>query len=93
MMLIILHFEAFPTLDEVKQVVFSMNSSSAPGPDGLSGKFFHHCWQIISQDLYNVIMDFVFQGMSFPSVLLTRVLFEFLKLIVFSILLILGLSI
>ncbi|XP_070052653.1 uncharacterized protein [Nicotiana tomentosiformis] len=55
-----LTLEAIPTMNEVKQMVFSMSSSSSPGPDGLSGKFFHHCWDIIAKDLYDVILDFFF---------------------------------
>ena len=54
-----------PTLDEVKKVVFSMNASSAPGPDGFTGKFFQHCWNIIAQDLYTVILEF-FNGKQLP---------------------------
>lgn len=54
-----------PTLDEVKKVVFSMNASSAPGPDGFTGKFFQHCWNIIAQDLYIVILEF-FNGKQLP---------------------------
>lgn len=56
---------AIPTIDEVKKVVFSMSSNSSPGPDGISGNLFHHCWDIIAEYLYNVILDF-FSGSELP---------------------------
>nr|XP_016460145.1 PREDICTED: uncharacterized protein LOC107783655 [Nicotiana tabacum] len=62
-----LTLEAIPTMNEVKQVVFSMSSSSSPGPDGLSGKFFHQCWDIIAKDLYDVILDFSFDSWSLTT--------------------------
>jgi len=40
-----------PTLEELKQVVFAMNPHSAPGPDGIGGKFYQACWNIIKEDL------------------------------------------
>ena len=33
--------EASPSMEEVKRVVFEMDSESAAGPDGFTGKFFH----------------------------------------------------
>ncbi|XP_070014254.1 uncharacterized protein [Nicotiana sylvestris] len=49
---------AIPSMEELKTVVFSMSPSSAPGPDGLSGKFYHSCWDIIKDDLLLMINDF-----------------------------------
>ncbi|XP_071917025.1 uncharacterized protein [Coffea arabica] len=39
------------TLEEVRQVVFNLDSNSAPGSDGFSGTFFTHCWDIIAEDI------------------------------------------
>ncbi|XP_070036889.1 uncharacterized protein [Nicotiana tomentosiformis] len=47
--------EANPTMEEVKDAFFSLSADSAPGPDGISGKFYHHCWDIISADLFDMI--------------------------------------
>ncbi|XP_019266683.1 PREDICTED: uncharacterized protein LOC109244105 [Nicotiana attenuata] len=49
---------AVPTMEELKDVVFSMSSQSAPGPDGVSGKFYHSCWEIIKEDLLLMVLDF-----------------------------------
>ncbi|OIT28452.1 putative ribonuclease h protein, partial [Nicotiana attenuata] len=43
-----------PTIEELRHIVFSMNPVSAAGPDGLNGKKFQHCWDIIKDDLFNV---------------------------------------
>ncbi|XP_060181961.1 uncharacterized protein LOC132611561 [Lycium barbarum] len=49
-----------PTLQEIKEVVFSMNSDSSPGPDGVNGTFYKKCWDIIATDLYEMILEFFF---------------------------------
>ncbi|KAG5585976.1 hypothetical protein H5410_046410 [Solanum commersonii] len=43
--------QALPTVEELKRVVFSMNSNSAAGPGGMNGCFFQKCWSIIKDDL------------------------------------------
>lgn len=47
-----------PSITELKKVVFSMNPSSAAGPDGMNGKFFQACWEVIKEDLLNVVLSF-----------------------------------
>ncbi|XP_026445243.1 uncharacterized protein LOC113345785 [Papaver somniferum] len=44
-----------PTIEEMKVVVFDLGTDSAPGPDGFSGCFYRHCWEVIQQDLYSAI--------------------------------------
>lgn len=46
-----------PSMDEIKDVVFSMSSKSNLGTDDLSGKFYHSCWDIIKHDLLLMIYD------------------------------------
>ncbi|KAH0775105.1 hypothetical protein KY290_012242 [Solanum tuberosum] len=43
--------QAIPTMEELRQVVFSMNPNSAAGPDGIGGRFYQVCWSIIKEDL------------------------------------------
>ncbi|XP_055824261.1 uncharacterized protein LOC129892709 [Solanum dulcamara] len=51
--------------NELKEVVFSMSPTSAAGPDGMSGKFFQSCWDIISDDLLKLVQHF-FNGHCIP---------------------------
>ncbi|OIT20481.1 hypothetical protein A4A49_65757, partial [Nicotiana attenuata] len=45
-----------PSMSELKEVVFSMNPNSAAGPDGMNGKFYQSCWDIIKEDLLLVVL-------------------------------------
>ncbi|KAG5580314.1 hypothetical protein H5410_050941 [Solanum commersonii] len=58
--------KAIPTIEELKEVVFSMNPNSAAGPDGMNGCFFQKCWSIIKHDLLAVIQAF-FNGQMMPK--------------------------
>ena len=51
-----------PSFDEVQRVVFDMDASSAPGPDGFTGVFFRHCWEIVGPSVYQVVYDFFVSG-------------------------------
>ncbi|KAH0772311.1 hypothetical protein KY290_016292 [Solanum tuberosum] len=55
-----------PNLEELKEVIFSMNPNSAAGPDGMNGHFFQKCWNIIKHDLLDVIHAF-FCGQMIPK--------------------------
>ncbi|XP_075083444.1 uncharacterized protein LOC142167183 [Nicotiana tabacum] len=54
-----------PTMQELNKVVFSMSPNSSTGPDGMNGKFFQSCWDIISRDLLNIVLAF-FGGSTMP---------------------------
>lgn len=54
-----------PNMEELKDIVFSMSSHSAPGPDGMSRKVYHTCWEIINEDLLLMLFDF-FAGTPLP---------------------------
>ncbi|XP_051135512.1 uncharacterized protein LOC127254464 [Andrographis paniculata] len=56
---------AIPTIDEIRDVVFSMNSDSAAGPDGFSALFFQHYWSVVKNDVHNVVVEF-FYGVPMP---------------------------
>ena len=46
------------SMDELKEVVFSMNPNSAVGPDCMNGYFFQKCWHIIKNNQMGVIPAF-----------------------------------
>lgn len=47
---------------EVKSVVFSLGANKAPGPDRLSGLFFHKAWNTIGQEVTKLVRDFFKNG-------------------------------
>lgn len=50
------------TFSEVKQAVWDLDSNSAVGPDGFTGKFFKFCW---GEDIFSAVQDF-FAGVPIP---------------------------
>jgi len=57
---------ASPTVEEIKKVVFELNSDSASGPDGFTGHFYQVCWDIVGRDVVNVVEAF-FNGSTLPK--------------------------
>lgn len=47
-----------PSPKEIRDAVFSLPGSSSPGPDGFSGDFFTHCWDIIHEDVVKAVQSF-----------------------------------
>jgi hypothetical protein len=45
--------------EEVRKVVFAMNSDKAPGPDGFTMAFFPACWDILRLDIMEVFLTFM----------------------------------
>ncbi|XP_049378369.1 uncharacterized protein LOC125843198 [Solanum stenotomum] len=58
--------QAMPTLEELRQVMFTMNTNSAAGPDGIGGKFYQACWSIIKEDFLAAVQSF-FCGNNMPK--------------------------
>ncbi|XP_057771087.1 uncharacterized protein LOC130990877 [Salvia miltiorrhiza] len=52
------HLICTPNDDEITAAVFGMDSNSAPGPDGFSGRFFHSCWHIVKDDVISAVKAF-----------------------------------
>jgi len=61
-----IRIDALPDLEEVKEVVFSLDGTSSSGPDGLTGDFFQTCWRIVQSDLVDVVQAF-FKGDTLPK--------------------------
>ncbi|XP_060195138.1 uncharacterized protein LOC132624361 [Lycium barbarum] len=54
-----------PEEEEVKKAVFGLNSDSAGGPGGFTGKFFQACWDIIAKNMVLMVRSF-FCGHELP---------------------------
>ena len=48
--------------EEIKEVIFSIDDSKAPGPDGFSSRFFKAAWGIIGSDVYAAVSSFFESG-------------------------------
>ncbi|XP_043697058.1 uncharacterized protein LOC122647815 [Telopea speciosissima] len=46
---------------EIREVVFSMMNSKAPGPDGFGAAFFKHAWEVVGVDLTLAVKWFFFE--------------------------------
>ena len=57
--------DKMPDMEELKTIIMSMNPNSAPGPDGIGGKFFQVCFDIIQDDLLAAVKSF-FSGKILP---------------------------
>lgn len=55
-----------PTCKEVKLAVFGLNSESAGGPNGFNEKCFQYCWDIIGEDVVEMVKAF-FNGQDLPK--------------------------
>lgn len=49
---------AMPSEKEITAVVFSIDPTSAPGPDEFSGLFYQTCWDIIRSDVCGFVLQF-----------------------------------
>ncbi|KAL4204786.1 hypothetical protein AMTRI_Chr01g111530 [Amborella trichopoda] len=47
-----------PSEDEIKSIIFAMDSNSSPGPDGFPGTFYQKCWDIVGFDVCMAIRNF-----------------------------------
>jgi len=54
------------TMEEVKKAVFGLSGDNAGGLDGFNGNFFHVCWEIIGEDVLQMVKAF-FCGQELPK--------------------------
>ena len=52
--------------EEILQVVKELEGDKAPGPDGFSMAFYHHCWRVVEKDVLAVFEEF-FQHCQFEK--------------------------
>lgn len=45
------------TKEEVNKVIKEMQNGKAPGLDGFNVDFFKECWEIVKQDILDVVED------------------------------------
>ncbi|XP_015064939.1 uncharacterized protein LOC107010215 [Solanum pennellii] len=57
--------DRMPTEEELRRIIMSMNPNSAPGPDGIGGKFYQVCFDIIKKDIMAAVQSF-FNGSVMP---------------------------
>ncbi|XP_071699246.1 uncharacterized protein [Rutidosis leptorrhynchoides] len=50
------------TLEEIKEAVWNCGSDKSPGPDGYSFSFIKHFWEILKNDIFNFVDDFMKSG-------------------------------
>lgn len=52
---------------EIKSEFFALPRDKAPGPDGFTGEFFRHCWDIVGEHVTVAIQSFFTYGKLEPS--------------------------
>ncbi|KAL0342602.1 UNVERIFIED_CONTAM: hypothetical protein Scaly_1922800 [Sesamum calycinum] len=62
-----------PTLQEVREAVFSIDPDSVAGPDGFGAVFFHTYWEIIFEDVFGAVTEF-FRGVEIPRGFTTTII-------------------
>lgn len=56
-----------PSIEEVKNAVFELNSNGAPGPDGFGACFFQTYWSVVQKDVFEAVIDFFKNGWLPPN--------------------------
>ncbi|KAF5447204.1 hypothetical protein F2P56_032773 [Juglans regia] len=52
-----------PSIEEVKDALFSIPIDSSLGPDGFGSGFFRVCWDLVKDDLLSAIVEFFYSHM------------------------------
>jgi len=59
------------TIEEVDQALQNTPKGKAPGLDGFTSDFFHHCWQMIREEVWEIIEDSQSLGKFLPALNMT----------------------
>ena len=62
------------TADEIKEAVFQIGPTKAPGPDGTNALFYQKFWHIVGDDVVNVVLDFLNNGVMLPDLNHTNIM-------------------
>lgn len=55
-----------PNIDEIRQVIFSIDPDSALGSDKFCIRLYQLCWDIIYSDLLDAVLNY-FKGSAMPN--------------------------
>ncbi|KAM1453743.1 hypothetical protein ACFX1S_003497 [Malus domestica] len=59
--------------EEIKSAVFQMHSTKAPGPDGMSPRFYQNHWDVVGSDVCNGIRSMLHSGCILRKINFTHV--------------------
>lgn len=51
--------------EELKQAIFHLGATKAPGPDGFNGNFYQASWEEVSETLFALVNNILFKDESF----------------------------
>eukprot|EP00253_Pinus_taeda_P002668 PITA_02668 len=63
------------TLMEVEQAVLQNKECKAPGPDGFTSNFFHHFWDLIKDEIWQLVEESISMHWILPSLNATFITF------------------
>ncbi|OMO70912.1 reverse transcriptase [Corchorus capsularis] len=53
---------------EIKAAAFQMEGEKAPGPDGMTPRFFQSCWSTVGEDVISMSLAFLNEGKPLPDI-------------------------
>ena len=65
--------ENIPSREEVQQAVWACGTDKAPGFDGFNFKFFREMWEVLKDEIYDLVLDFFVNGSSVSHLNITWV--------------------
>ena len=54
--------ESIPKREEVKNAVWACGTDKAPGFDGYNFKFIREMWDVIKEEIYDFVLEFLNSG-------------------------------